>query len=129
MADDVSEEDEGPALPKRRMKSDTVMDMTPMIDCTFLLLIFFVVGAKIDPDTAVRLPPARYGAGVDPSRSVVITIALPPEAKEPQVYLADGSVGEPLPSDPESQAADIRQAVEAVLEGQAPLRPVQTSAP
>ena len=70
MADEIIEIDEAeeiPVLPKRRMQVDTEMDMTPMIDCTFLLLVFFVVGAKLDPDAIVQLPPARYGAGVDPA--------------------------------------------------------------
>ena len=51
--DDELPDDDGPALPKRRLQADTEMDMTPMIDCTFLLLVFFVVGAKLDPDAVV----------------------------------------------------------------------------
>jgi biopolymer transport protein ExbD len=122
MADDnpdiPDDEEEEPALPKRRMKADTEMDMTPMIDCTFLLLVFFVVGAKIDPDTAVQLPPARYGTGVDPTKAVVISIAQPAGATEPQVFLADSKDATPLPADADAQAAEIKAAVEAgVIDG------------
>jgi biopolymer transport protein ExbD len=111
------EDDELAALPRRRIRADTEMDMTPMIDCTFLLLIFFVVGAKIEPDTAVKLPPARYGVSVDPTKCVVLTVAQQGEA-EARVYLGDGKQGAPLEGDEESQAQQIRELVEAgVLEG------------
>ena len=113
----TDDDDEGPVLPRRRARADTEMDMTPMIDCTFLLLVFFVVGAKIDPDTAVQLPPARYGTGVDPSKSVIVTIAQQGES-EVQVFLGDGKDGTPLTGDNESQAKQIREAVEtAIIEG------------
>jgi hypothetical protein len=63
----------------------------------------------------VHLPPARYGAPVDPSRATIITIAQPEGAKEPLVYLADGAKGMPLPSNAEEAAKEIRAAVEASL--------------
>jgi biopolymer transport protein ExbD len=118
MTEQLPDDEEEPVLPKRRLKADTEMDMTPMIDCTFLLLVFFVVGAKLDPDAVVQLPPARYGAGVDPTKAVIITIAQESDSAEPQVYLADGNKGEPLSADHDTQAAEIKAAVEAgVLEG------------
>lgn len=56
--------DDGPALPRRRLTEDSELDMTPMIDCVFLLLIFFTVTSRPDQATSVELPPARYGKGV-----------------------------------------------------------------
>ena len=37
--------------------SDKVIDMTPMIDCVFLLLIFFVVTASFQLQKALEVPP------------------------------------------------------------------------
>jgi biopolymer transport protein ExbD len=50
------------------------MDITPMIDVTFLLLIFFTVASKVDTGSKVELPPARHGTAVSGKNSVVITL-------------------------------------------------------
>ena len=42
------EEDDSFVMPRRK-RDDDEMDITPMIDITFLLLIFFVVASKMDP--------------------------------------------------------------------------------
>ena len=42
----------------RRPKMDVDMDITPMIDVTFLLLIFFLVASRVAQDTEVTLPAA-----------------------------------------------------------------------
>ncbi|MCP4817216.1 MAG: biopolymer transporter ExbD, partial [Planctomycetaceae bacterium] len=43
-------------LGARRREEDVEMDITPMIDVTFLLLIFFLVASKMSADQAVALP-------------------------------------------------------------------------
>jgi biopolymer transport protein TolR len=58
-------------LPSCRSKVDTEMDMTPMIDMTFQLLIFFLVTFKADPAASIPLPAAKFGAAV-PSRNAII---------------------------------------------------------
>ena len=40
------------------------MDMTPMIDITFLLLIFFLVSSHPDQATSIALPKAQHGDAV-----------------------------------------------------------------
>ncbi|MCP3692284.1 MAG: biopolymer transporter ExbD, partial [Planctomycetaceae bacterium] len=40
-------------LGARRREEDVEMDITPMIDVTFLLLIFFLVASKMSADQAV----------------------------------------------------------------------------
>lgn len=89
------------------------LDMTPMIDCVFLLLIFFVMGAIPDLQTEVLLPPARHGVAANPRQSVFITVAERGGPGPARVYLADGKVGDPLPDDPQAQRAAIIQAVQA----------------
>lgn len=92
-------------------ESAAELDMTPMIDCVFLLLIFFVMGMVPDLEKLVELPPARHGVGADPRESVFITVADRGGPGPARVYLADGKVGLPLPNDPHQQEAAIRQAV------------------
>ena len=69
-------EEAGAAIrPRRNRDDDCEMDITPMIDITFLLLIFFLVAARLDEDTPVELPPARHGTAVAVKSSVIITLA------------------------------------------------------
>jgi len=52
-------------LKKRKQNPDDgELDITPMIDITFLLLAFFVVVSKMDPQQAVDLPRATFGVSV-----------------------------------------------------------------
>ena len=97
-------------MPRKQLE-DVEMDITPMIDITFLLLIFFLVCSTPDQDTAIEMAKARYGRGVGERNSVIITISADGVDSAP-VYLADGMVGEPLPNDPEVQKAKIAEAVE-----------------
>ncbi len=100
-----------PIAIRGRATEDFEMDITPMIDITFLLLIFFLVCSTADQDTAIELAKARHGKGVGERNSVIITISDEGIDYAP-VYLADGIVGEPLPNDPEQQRDMIAEAVE-----------------
>lgn len=94
--------DDAPLVPRREM-DDTEMDITPMIDITFLLLIFFIVAAKLDEDAAVELPPARHGGAVAIKSSVIITVAQG-ESEQAEFYAGDGKAAETqISGDPESQ--------------------------
>ena len=115
-----NEQDADPPLRRRGKLSDRDfdMDITPMIDITFLLLIFFLVCSTPDADTAIDLPKARYGKGVGERNSVMITIGkevtLDEEGNEhASVYLADGKIeSERLPDAYDQQAELIREVVE-----------------
>lgn len=62
-------------MPRRSLVSDDEeMDITPMIDITFLLLIFFIVASKMNTGTEVTLPLARHGVAVTVKNSVVLTM-------------------------------------------------------
>lgn len=111
----VGEESEAVTFRKPRQES-VEFDITPMIDMTFLLLIFFLVTSAMDVGRAVELPPARYGKGASPAQATIITIAYQGENVPPAVYLADGKVGAPLPESPEEQRAKIQDAVRAGLQ-------------
>ncbi len=105
------EEETGPLLPRRRVQPPAEMDITPMIDITFLLLIFFLVASVPDPIKAVNLPPARHGAAVNPKTSAIITVAERGGPGPALVYLGDGKSGRALPDDPATQNALITQFV------------------
>lgn len=79
------------ALKPRRQLEDTEMDITPMIDITFLLLIFFLVASKMDESSPVSLPPAKYGLAVPTKNSVVLTVSPgTSEGSAAGVYRGDG---------------------------------------
>ncbi len=112
IAEDKVELTEDPPLAVRgRATEDFEMDITPMIDITFLLLIFFLVCSTADQETTIELAKARHGKGVGERNSVIITISDEGVESAP-VYLADGMVGEPLPTDVEQQRDMIVEAVE-----------------
>ena len=79
-------------FPPRKSKSydDSEMDITPMIDITFLLLIFFLVASKMDSSADVSLPPAKYGVPVAQKTSVIVTLNADEEG-EAIVYLGNGA--------------------------------------
>lgn len=108
--DELQQQLSNPLGPRKQLE-DVDMDITPMIDITFLLLIFFLVCSTPDQDTAIEMAKARYGRGVGERDSVIITISAEGVDSAP-VYLADGMVGEPLPADPEIQREKIIEAVE-----------------
>lgn len=90
----VDPTDDQPLVPKRSL-DDSEMDITPMIDITFLLLIFFLVAGRLEQTAPVELPPARHGTAVTTKSSVVVTIAEGPD-RQAVVYLGDGKVPERL---------------------------------
>ena len=100
-----------PLVHKKERGEDVEMDITPMIDITFLLLIFFIVCSTPDQKSAIELPQARYGRGVGEKNSVIITLS-DEGADQAPIYIADGKVGETLPENEDEQKEMIRAAVE-----------------
>ncbi len=66
-------DDDDLVLPRRK-RDEEEMDITPMIDITFLLLIFFVVCSKMDPTQTGMIPDADNGVAVSAKDSAVIFI-------------------------------------------------------
>ncbi|TWT75860.1 Biopolymer transport protein ExbD/TolR [Posidoniimonas polymericola] len=110
--EEIEDEAPGPPLRRRRKDSDDEMDITPMIDITFLLLIFFLVASTPDKQTAIELPDAKSGSPVSQLTSVVFTIGDGGLDTAP-VYKADGKIEEfRLSDDPEKRKEEVKQAVE-----------------
>ncbi len=72
----------------RRPLEEAEMDITPMIDITFLLLIFFIVAAKIDDKGGVSLPQTEYAEAVLEAEAVTITLVRVGES-DAALYLGD----------------------------------------
>jgi biopolymer transport protein TolR len=113
---ELFEDDEMQPLLRSKTYDDSEMDITPMIDMTFLLLIFFLVASKMDPSAAISLPPARYGLPVVERSSVILTLTAG-EGGSAIVYAANGAVADALidGSDIEAQEDAIAAYVEEEL--------------
>ncbi len=84
---------------------DDEMDMTALIDITFLLLIFFVVTSKLANEVKQPLPVARNGQLVATDKSIILTMKRG-GGNSAVVGREDGSV---FSDDPEQQAAEIEE--------------------
>ncbi len=94
-------------LRPRPPSNDDELDITPMIDITFLLLIFFLVSSKMTAEQAVELPKARHGGVVAAKESVVILMKRG-SGDLAEVQKSDGT---PFSGDPEQQNAEIAEYV------------------
>ncbi len=107
---------EGSMLPKRP-REDSEMDITPMIDITFLLLIFFLVASKMDDSAKVDLPEARAAAEVNAGEAIDI-IVQKGSGDEARVLNFNG---DPFTQgDLKKQEEEIAKYIEAGLAGTAP---------
>lgn len=110
----TSDDDFEPVLLRQRPRESADMDITPMIDITFLLLIFFLVCSSLDQSAEIEMAEARYGTAVSERNATIVSIDVAdPTERKAIVYLGDGATGEPLPDDPRAQEEEVRTAVEA----------------
>lgn len=122
----ILKHDEGPPIddddfvkpPRPKRDDDVEMDITPMIDITFLLLIFFLVASRPDTTTSVNLPIALHGDVVSQRKATVFSVGEGGIDQAP-VYAADGKTpGTELPPDIEARNEAIQKLVrDGVLEG------------
>ncbi len=85
---------------------DGEMDITPMIDVTFLLLIFFMVASTMQGTPDVDVPPAQHSVGVDSAGAAIVTILAARNSSEsPRIVLGDGE-------GPEADLNEVRRYVE-----------------
>ena len=70
---DLEDAEDDFELPRKKREDDE-MDITPMIDITFLLLIFFIVCSTMDPTKIGKIPEADNGLAISAKDSAVIFI-------------------------------------------------------
>lgn len=96
----------------RKKRGDDEMDITPMIDIVFLLLIFFVVCSTMDPTKMGKIPEAENGLAIAAKNSAVIFID-PVGRDEVVVSRMDGTE---FSSDENTQASEIIEYITAEME-------------
>ena len=111
------------SVARKRRVADAEMDITPLIDIVFLLLIFFLVASKMDEAATVKLPPARRGIDVAQENAIIV-IVKKDEGGDIVVARRDGSM---FAKDLEQQESEIGEYVDAGLTGSAPFeRPMES---
>lgn len=106
------DDDDAPIVAPERPPMDDEMDITPMIDMTFLLLIFFILTSKMTAEQSYEVPPAKHGSSIAAKNCVVLTV-MRGIGEAPIVAKGDGSL---FSDDPEQQAAEIAEYVQIQLE-------------
>lgn len=79
---------------RNRGGDEADLDITPMIDVTFLLLIFFMVSSTMQAKPDLDIPPAKHGTGVEAAQSVVIILKKPAGPEDPAGISLAGRAGE-----------------------------------
>lgn len=109
-------EESGLQLPKReRNPDDGELDVTPMIDIVFLLLAFFVVASKMDPQAAIELPKASYGVAIPEKAAVTLLVTLEEGSDKFTIFKGKSEKDPVLATDPEEIEEEIAQFVQDQL--------------
>ena len=74
---------------RKSREDDSDIDLTPMIDVVFLLLIFFIITHTLNAKPPIDLPEAMYGKGLSPEGMQMILID-----KEGQYFLGEKAADE-----------------------------------
>lgn len=110
---DLSEDSElDPVSLGKRPQLDAEMDITPMIDMVFLLLIFFILTSKMTGEKTYPVPPAKHGSSVVIKNCVSILVSRG-TGGTPLVARGDGTT---FSEDPELQAAEIAEYIQLELD-------------
>lgn len=86
----------GDAGIKKKKNEDADLDITPMIDVVFLLLIFFMVTSTMDDQKAANVPPAEHGVGVDANNATIVSVVADEAGGTGRVILGDDPSGEEI---------------------------------
>ena len=99
-------------IKKQRTKHDGDFDITPMIDCVFLLLFFFMVTSKMDRSSSILQPLAVNGENLAPEKLVIVSAAVNSNG-EADFFLGDTTKPDQLVGgDPKAQEEAIGKFIE-----------------
>ncbi len=85
-------ERDGKLTRRKRSDLDGDLDITPMIDVTFLLLIFFMVTSTMQATPDKELPPAVSGENANAGGFLDLSILTPPVDSDESVVLLEGEL-------------------------------------
>ena len=86
----------GDAGIKKKKNEDAELDITPMIDVVFLLLIFFMVTSTMDDQKAANVPPVEHGVGADANQATIVSVVADEAGGTGRVILGDDPGGEEI---------------------------------
>jgi len=86
---------------------DGEFDITPMIDVVLLLLIFFMVSARMAPQNTARLPKAKHGEFASMHDAVVLLV----KASGSDIPVVSTVAGKKFSNDRDEQSAEIAEFV------------------
>lgn len=108
----LDEEESEEVVLAKRPPLDDEMDITPMIDMVFLLLIFFILTSKMTGEKTYAVPPAKNGSSVVIKDCISILVSRG-TGSTPLVARGDGTT---FSEDPELQAAEIEEYIQNELD-------------
>jgi biopolymer transport protein ExbD len=98
----------------KKREFDGEFDITPMIDVVLLLLIFFIVTARMEPTIVAELPKAKHGDVAAGEEGVVVNVKQSSDGKV-EVIRANGTA---FAADPEQMAIEVAEYVRDGIENQ-----------
>lgn len=75
-----AEDDDEPYVRKKKPEPDTEIDITPMIDVTFQLLIFFMVTSTMQGNPPAEIPKSMSGGSIETAKVITVVIKAPMSA-------------------------------------------------
>lgn len=103
----IDDEPEEVAM-RERPSMDDEMDITPMIDMTFLLLIFFILTSKMTGEKSYEVPSAKNGSSIATKNCVMMTASFSSEKVfEKPPALSESPSSKP-PDKPPDQSDTVR---------------------
>jgi biopolymer transport protein TolR len=75
-----AEDDDEPYVRKKNPEPDTEIDITPMIDVTFQLLIFFMVTSTMQGNPPAEIPKSMSGGSIETAKVITVVIKAPMSA-------------------------------------------------
>ena len=85
MSSEADDED----APRKRKKTEDEIDVAPLIDCTFLLLMYFIISNAMKTKGDANAPEAIHGTAMKKETASVISVKMDPDMRKPKIILGD----------------------------------------
>lgn len=85
----AEDDDDVPYKRKRKPEPDSEIDITPMIDVTFQLLIFFMVTSTMQGNPPAEVPKSSSGGMIEVAKVILVVIKAPVGTADPVIEIDD----------------------------------------